>query len=149
MKELADYIYDTLEADPTLRTYTGWAIADTRLYNEFPPEDLAPPFITFDVSTAGAIMDSEYVQPAQYEDQNLDINIYGSGATNRDNMAERILDMLKDHSFRTSNFRVMRITKEFDDNITEIHETTGRIDSFRKYIRFRMSHIYKKLEGEW
>ena len=149
MKEISDYIYETLEADPTLRTYTGHSASDTRIFAEFPPEDLSAPYITFDVHTAGPIPDSEYVQPAQYEDQNVDINVFGSSADNRDNITERILELLKDHSFRTTNYKILRTILEYDDNITEIHETTGRIDSFRTYMRFRCSHIYKKLESEW
>jgi len=149
MKEIADYVYDTLVADPLLRAYTGWSITDTRVFAEFPPEDLAPPFITFDVSAGGAIMDNEYVQATQYEDQNIDINVYGSSADNRDYMSERILELFKDLTFYTTNYRVMRVIKEFDDNLTEIHETTGRIDSFRKYMRFKAMHIFKKLHDEW
>ena len=149
MKEIANYVYDTLVADLTLRGYTGWTAADTRVLAEFPPEDFAPPFITFDVSAGGAIMDNEYVQSAQYEDQNIDINVYGNSADNRDNMAERILELFKDRTFYTTNYRVLRVMKEFDDNITEIHETTGRIDSFRKYIRFKAMHIFKKLHSDW
>jgi len=149
MKEIANYIYDTLVADVTLRTYTGWSASDPRLYDEFPPEDLTPPFITFNVSSAGAIIDSEYIQTTQYEDQTIDINCFGSSADNRDNMAERITTILKDRTFTTSSYRVLRVVKEYDDNIVEIHETTGRIDSFRKVMRFRASYILKKLQGEW
>jgi len=149
MKEISDYIYDTLEADPTLRTYTGHSASDTRIFAEFPPEELTPPFITFDVHTAGPIMDSEYVQPTQWEDQMVEINVYGSSADNRDNMKKRIIKLLKDHSFRTTNYKVLRTTLEFDDNIVEIHETTGRIDSHRAYMRFLCSYIFEKLESEW
>ena len=79
MNEIEDGIYDILEADVTIQGYTGWVSGgDTRIYHEEPPEQITvnstyPAYVTMGFSAPSPFLMSEYVQPAQYPDEVVEL----------------------------------------------------------------------------
>jgi len=150
MKEIRDEVYDKLEQDAIIQVLTGWTVADTRIYLEWPPEVVGvsaakPAYIIFELQAPAAIDMSGYTQPVQLSDHVAEINVFANTATLRDQIAERIMAIFwfrDDTEFATASYRIMHVVQEAADNIPEIHEGTGQIKYWRKYIRLRFEYIY-------
>jgi len=151
MKEIKDKIYDILDEDVTLRALTGWTLVDTRIYLEWPPEPipltvLLPAYLTLDFMDPAPMDMTTYVQPVQYPDEVVEINVWTNGDLLRDAIAERINVLFwqkKDTEIWTDNIRIMHVIQESQEDIQDIHEGTGQIIYWRKYIRLRMEEVYK------
>jgi len=155
MQEIKDRIYDILDQDASLRILTGWTAADPRIYFEWPPEMMAmaaatPAYITLEFSDPAPMDMASYVQPVQYPDEVVEMNVWvdpnNAAETLRDRIAERINVMFwqkNDTEIWTANIRVMHVIQEAQEDINEIHEGTGQIAYWRKYIRLRLEHIFK------
>jgi len=158
MNELEDKIYDMLEADVTIQGYTGWVSGgDTRVYHEWPPEQIAvnatfPAYITLGFQAPTPILMSEYVQNAQYPDEIAEINVFANTPLLRGQIAERIMVLfwVSNNTFiDLTSFIVMRVLQEAAINGTEIlEEGTRQITVWRKFMRLRFGPIYAKLMGE-
>lgn len=158
MIELEDEIYDMLEADVTVRGYTGWVSGgDIRIYHEWPPELVTvdatyPAYVTLGFQAPGAILMSEYVQNAQYPDEIAEINVWANSALLRGQIADRIMEIfwVNNNTFiDLTSFIVMRVMQESAINGTEIlEEGTRQITLWRKSMMLRFGPIYAKLMGE-
>ncbi len=158
MNELEDEIYDILEADTTIRGYTGWVLGgDQRIYHDWPPEQVAvngtyPAYITMGFSAPGPIPMGEYVQNAQYPDEVAELNVWANSGLLRGQIAERIMVLLwrDENTFiDLTSFIIMRTVQESAVNMTEIlEEGTRQITVWRKFMRLRFGPIYAKLMGE-
>ena len=158
MNELEDEIYDILEADPTIRSYTGWMSGgDQRIYHDWPPEQVPvnsayPAYITMMFSTPGPIPPGEYVQNAQYPDEVAELNVWANSGLLRGQIAERIMVLfwVDENTFiDLASFIVMKTVQESAINGKEIlEEGTRQITVWRKFMRLRFGPIYAKLMGE-
>ena len=157
MKEIRDRIYDILEQDVTIQGLTGWVVApgDTRIYLGWPPERRTvpagtPAFITMDFLSPGPMDMSNYTQDCQIPDEVVDLNVWANTATLMDQIAERIMELLwlkhgetsKTTEILTASYRLMHAIQESVSDITEVHEGTGQIEYWRKYMRIRYEYIY-------
>ena len=158
MNELEDKVYDILEADATIRGYTGWVSGgDTRIKHDWPPEQVTmnstyPAYITMQFSAPGPIPMGEYVQWCQYPDEIAELNVWANTALLRGQIAERIMVLFwvnKNTEIDLTSFIVKRVMQESAINMTEIlEEGTRQITLWRKFMRLRFGPIYAKLMGE-
>jgi hypothetical protein len=150
MKEISNAWYDRLEQDTAIRTFTGYTASDTRVYLDFPPEaktpsGSTPAYITFGLSKPIPIDPTTYVEKVQHLDIIIETDVYANTQDLADDIAERITHIMKDREWNTTTYRVLKTDKEAEEDITEIHEATGQIDSYRKYMRFRLWPVYEKI----
>ena len=172
MNEIEDEIYDILAGDTgagSIQAYVNpTAAADTRVYHEEPPEQVAvnvtyPAYITMGFSTPGPIPTGEYVQPAQYPDEVVELNVWANSGLLRGQIAERIMilfwatspgvapgwDLDTNTEIVLTNFIIKRVVQEATVNMKEIlEEGTRQITLWRKFMRLRFGPIYAKLMGE-
>lgn len=149
MQEIREAFNDLLEADPVLQGLTGYAVGDTRVYEESPPMKIAmnstsPAYITWRWSSPGGIIPEEYAQKAQYPDEYADVNVYATTSVLRDQVSERIDLILKDKDWNTALYRVLTTDRMGSQDIQEIHPGTQQLIIKRKYIRYRFRGIYRK-----
>lgn len=149
MKEIREAIYDRMEQDTIIQGHTGYTAADTRIYLEFPPEDIAvnvtiPAYITYVLSKPTPIDLARYVEDVQRLDIIVEINVWANHPDTADDMAERITNRFRDREWLTTNYRALKTDKESEEDITEIHGATGQITLYRKYLRFRLWPVYKR-----
>ena len=149
MKEIRQAWYDLVEADGTIRGLTGWTAADSRIYEEQPPIQVpgtvaAPAYITHNVSTPAGIDMSKYVYGAQTEDVIIEVNVWADTQDRADDISERLTILLRDRHWDLTTYRAMTTDKEAEESIKDIHETTGEINFYRKYMRWRLRDVYIK-----
>ena len=149
MLEIREDIYDRLEQDTAIQGYTGYTASDSRIYLESPPEKVrlnttTPAYITYILTKPSAIDLSIYVEKAQELDIIVEVDVWANGPDVRDNIGERITHIFKDREWNTTSYRALKTDKEAEEDIKEIHPTTGQIDIWRKYLRFKLWHVYKK-----
>jgi len=156
MIEIENKIYDLMEQDAALRLLTGHLASDTRIYHDWPPEELPlslakPAYITMHFSAPGPIVASEEVQPVQFPDMAVELNVWANTPLLRDQVHERLMEIFwsradttdKWTEIWTTNYRIMKVTQEMAESLTEIHEGTGQVLCWRKIIRLRLGAIYK------
>ena len=147
MKEIREYVFDTLEADPAIQGFTGYTASDKRIYLAWPPEDVEltsslPAYMTYKLAIS-PLDQVEYVEDAQEDDILIELNVWANDPDIRDQLAERIGILFKDHSFYTTSFRVVYTKLEAKEDMEELHESTGQIISWRKFMQFLMGPIYR------
>lgn len=149
MQEIREAFYDLLEADTQVRSMTGWVAGDKRIYEINPPKKITinstyPAYMTFRWTSPGMMMQSEYVQKAQYPDEFVELDVYANTSVLRDQLAERIDFILKDKEWDTASWRVMTTDRLASNDIQEIHPGTSQLILKRKYMRFQFRDIYRK-----
>lgn len=149
MKEIRQAWYDLVAADGTIRGLTGYTAADHRIYKDNPPFQVdttvaKPAHITHTVSTPGGIDMSKYVYGAQTEDVIIEVNVWADTQDRADDIAERLTVLLRDRHWDLTTYRAMTTDKEAEESIDDIHETTGEINFYRKYLRWRLRDVYIK-----
>lgn len=149
MQEIREAFNDFLENDAGIQGMTGYAVGDTRVYEESPPEKIVmnstyPVYITWKWSSPGGIMQGEYTQKAQYPDEFADVNVYAVTSVLRDQVSERIGLILKDKDWNTVSYRVLTTDQMGSNDIQEIHPGTAQLIIKRKHIRYKFRGIYRK-----
>jgi len=156
MQEIEDKIFDMIAQDVTIQGYTGYLAADERVYHDWPPEDVElsaakPAYITMRFLSPGPIIEAEYVQPVQFPDETVELNVWANSALLRSQVAERLMDIFwsraddvdKWTEIWTANFRIMKIIQEMAEDLEELHPGTNQIICWRKIMRLRLGSIYK------
>lgn len=149
MKEIREYIFDRLSADATLRGFTGYTASDRRIFLNWPPEVIAlgatyPAYITYNLMKPSPLNPFAEVEVTQQLDIVIEMNIWAISPDVRDDVGERITVLFKDLSFTTTSYIGLVVKKESEEDITELQRGTGQIDSYRKYLRFRIEHVFAK-----
>ena len=158
MNELEDKIYDMLEADTTIRGYTGWIVGgDQRIYHDWPPEEVTvdatyPANITISFTAPGPMPMGQYVQNAQYPDEIAELNVWANTGVLRGQIAERIMQIFwvnNNTEIDLASFIIKLVIQESALNMTEVMLIgTRQITMWRKFMRLRFGPIYAKLMGE-
>jgi len=156
VQEIEDKIFDLMAQDAIIQGYTGYLAADERIYHDWPPEDVElsaakPAYITMKFLAPGSIIEAEHVQPVQFPDEVVELNVWANSALLRSQVAERLMDIFwsraetvnKWTEFWTANFRIMKVAQEMAEDLEELHPGTNQIISWRKILRFRLGPIYK------
>lgn len=138
MQEIEDKVFDMMAGDATIQGYTGYSAADERIYHDWPPEDVAlsamlPAYITMRFLAPAPIIEAENVQPVQFPDEMMELNVWANSALLRSQVAERLMDIFwsragmvtKHTEIWTTNFRVMRTTQETAEDLEELHPGTN------------------------
>jgi len=149
MKEFREAVFDLLQADAELQTITGYTVADERIYLEYPPERVAldatyPVYLTYKMSQPGMIAMSEFTDGVQEPEVVVEIDVWALTAISRDDAAERITELFRQRHWDLTSWRGLTTDKEAGEDITELQEGTGQVDSHRHYLRFRIRPVYKK-----
>ena len=149
MKEIREYIFDRLVADPTIRGLTGYTADDKRIYLEWPPNQIAlgptfPAYITYNLMKPSPLNSFEEVEVTQQLDIIIEMNVWTTDPDTKDDVGERITVLFKDLSFTTTSYIGLHVKKESEEDMTELQRGTGQIDSYRKYLRFSIEHVFAK-----
>jgi hypothetical protein len=148
MREIREYIFDTLVADPTVQTLTGYTASDNRIYLDWPPDEVVlnstyPSYISYGFPGVIPIDLTVYVEAAQRDDLLLDINEWALTPDTRDSLGYRIETLFKDHSFYTSSYRVVFMSLMEKSDIQERHVATGQILMWRRTLQYRIGPIFE------
>lgn len=149
MQEIREQWFDIVAADGTVRGLTGYTATDERIYLDWPTEQITvsatyPAYITYSLGTGGPIDQFKYVYGAQEEDIVIEANVWAKHPDVRDELAERLVVLFKDHHWDLTVFRVLTTDLEAKEDITEIMESTGQVNFYRKYLRWRLRSVYRK-----
>jgi len=147
MKEIREYWFDRLCSDTTLRGLTGYTASDRRIFLEWPPEVIAlgityPAYMTYNLMKPSPLNPLAEVEVTQQLDIVIEMNVWAISPDVRDDIGERITVLFKDLSFTTTSYIGLAVKKESEEDITELQRGTGQIDSYRKYLRFRIEHVF-------
>tara|TARA_Y100000310_G_scaffold338183_1_gene427131 strand:+ start:488 stop:940 length:453 start_codon:yes stop_codon:yes gene_type:complete len=150
MKEIRDWLYDTVRADAAFQAATGGDGTDginARIYFQYPPEEFElsatkPAFAVYVIDTADEIDGEDFVYDHSLPSEIINVVIWGVTQSDVDDTFKAVEAALQEGRPNTTTYFCLRVALTSQDDGLEDGTMADRI--FFKVTRWRFGPLLKK-----